>query len=67
MLMFIAATMLPISFLMILIQTSPLWTSILGYFVNGERILKLEYVAMAISFFGVSAIALSKRNSDNQE
>jgi len=64
-LLFYSATLIPISLLMILVQTSPLWTSILGYFLNNERILKVEYVAMAISFLGVLAIALSKQGSQS--
>jgi drug/metabolite transporter (DMT)-like permease len=45
---------------MIIFQTGPFWTSILGYLVNKEPILRFEYVAMTICFCGVLAISTSK-------
>lgn len=48
---------------MILFQTNPFWISILAYFINRERILRIELVAMALCFGGVMMIAYSKTDS----
>lgn len=53
-------TMIPLSISMLLFQTAPFWTSILGYFINREPIQRIEYVAMILCFIGVAAIASSK-------
>ena len=45
---------------MVLFQTGPFWTLLLGLLINKEPILKIEYVAMVICFCGVIAISTSK-------
>ena len=42
----------------------PLWVSFVGYWVNGEQVLGLEYAAMGLCFLGLVAIALSKHNAE---
>ncbi len=56
----ISVSLLPLSLHMIIYQTSPFWTSILAYWLNGEKVQMVEYFAMALCFTGVVAIALSK-------
>lgn len=58
-----SVSLLPLSLHMIIYQTSPFWTSILAFWLNGERIQMFEYFAMALCFLGVVAIALSKQSS----
>jgi len=60
-----AVTKLPLSLLMIIFQTSPFWTSILAYFINNERIYKLEYASMALCFLGVCVVAFAKDQKPN--
>lgn len=61
-LLFYSMTLIPISILIVMLMTAPLWVSILNYFVNNERIFAIEYVAMASSFLGVIGIAVGKAN-----
>ena len=56
-------TMVPLSIVIILTNLAPFWTSILGYMINSEPIIKIEYLAMAICFSCVVAITLSKDSS----
>lgn len=53
-------TMIPLSISMMIFQTAPFWTTILGYFINSEPIRRVEYIAMGLCFIGVVAIASSK-------
>jgi drug/metabolite transporter (DMT)-like permease len=52
--------LLPLSLLMIIIQTCPFWTSVLGYFLNHEMLQRFEIIGMVIAFMGVLAISFSK-------
>lgn len=54
--------LLPLSLQMILFQTSPFWAGILGWFINGEKIMRLDYIGMIICFGGVLAITFSKHS-----
>ena len=56
-------TMVPLSIVIILTNLAPFWTSVLGYYINKEPIIKYEYLAMAICFTCVVAITLSKDTS----
>jgi drug/metabolite transporter (DMT)-like permease len=40
--------MIPLALATIIFNLAPFWTSILGYFVLGDPIYKIEFVAMAI-------------------
>ena len=52
--------MVPLSIVIILTNLAPFWSSILGYFINKEPIIRIEYIAMAICFSCVVGITLSK-------
>jgi len=56
----ICLALLPLSLQMIMFQTNPFWASILAYFMNGESISRIEYIAMIVCFGSVLGIALSK-------
>jgi drug/metabolite transporter (DMT)-like permease len=62
-----SVTLLPISFHVIIIQLSPLFTSLLSYFLNGERVEWFEYLAMGLAFSGVCAIATGKQGGSDRE
>jgi drug/metabolite transporter (DMT)-like permease len=46
---------------MVLVQTNPVWTSILGLLINKEKVFCYEYIAMVLCFAGVVVLALSKQ------
>lgn len=48
---------------MVIFQTNPFWAAILGYFVNKEPIMCIEYIAMVVCLAGVVFIAMSKEQS----
>ena len=53
-------TMIPVSLLVILFQTSPFWTSILSYYVNGEPIYRVEILGMILCFVAVIIITMGE-------
>ena len=53
--------LIPLSLQNIILQTSPFWTSILGYFINNDTVSKMEIGAMILCFFGVVMIAVNKQ------
>ena len=53
-------TMIPFSLLVILFQTSPFWTSILSYFINGEPIYRIEILGMILCFVAVIVITMGE-------
>jgi drug/metabolite transporter (DMT)-like permease len=48
-----------------IMQTSPFWVSIVGYIVNGEKLMAYEFVAIAANFAGVAAIILSRPQTNH--
>ena len=56
---FYVITRIPIYLMQMITRISPLWVSILGYFINGEVPLNSEYIAMAICFSLVVMISLN--------
>ena len=60
---YIAATLIPMFMLTIVSQTAPLWTSLLGLWVNKEKVLCFEYVSMALCFIGVLSLTFSKHQT----
>ena len=52
--------LIPLSLHTIIFQTSPFWTSILGFLYNKERIYRFEYGAMTLCFVGVVLLALNR-------
>jgi len=63
-----ALTMIPLSLNTILFNLAPFWVSILGYFINGEKVATIEYICMVVSFLGVfgmcAAGMIGKEESD---
>ena len=54
-------TMIPFTLLVILFQTSPFWTSIMGYKFNGEPLYTVEIVGMVLCFIAVVFITLDEK------
>ncbi len=50
---------------MVILQTSPFWTSILGLLINRERVQKFEYLAMVICFGCVISMLFSKPSTQS--
>lgn len=48
--------LIPFSLLVILFQTNPFWTTILGYFINKEHIFAVELIGIIICFAAVIVI-----------
>lgn len=60
-------SIVPYSTKKVIEQTACFWTSLLGYFINNERVEIYEFAAMALSYVGVVGIILSKRTiNDNK-
>ena len=60
-------TMVPLSIVIILTNLAPFWASVLGYWINKEPIIKVEYAAMAICFSCVVGITLSKSSAASSD
>ena len=52
--------LIPITFIIIIFQTNPLWSAILGYLINRERVSPVELIAMTLSFACVIMIAMAR-------
>ena len=50
---------------MIILNSAPFITSILGYIVLGDKVTKLEVFLMLGCFVGVLTLALAKKNESN--
>jgi drug/metabolite transporter (DMT)-like permease len=61
----LAVLFIPLMLELVILQTSPFWTSILALLINKERVERFEYIAMAIGFLGVVGITLSKPSSSS--
>lgn len=48
----------------VIVQTSPFWTSIIAIFLNGESVIPIEYIGMVVCFAGVVIIAISKQGGN---
>lgn len=55
-------TMIPFTLLVILFQTSPFWTSIMGYKYNNEPLYKIEIFGMILCFICVIAITIDEKD-----
>lgn len=53
-------TMIPFSLIVIIFQTAPFWTSILSFYVNGEKIMFNEMVGMGLCFMAIILITTSE-------
>ena len=67
MFMNVSLELIPYSLLVVLYQTNPFMTSILSYFLNGEKINKIEALGMVLSFTAVGFIAYSAEQSAEVE
>ena len=63
----VCLSLIPLSLLVIIFQTSPFWISILGYFVNYEPIVGIEVIGMVVCFIGVVVITLSQNSHATEE
>jgi len=59
--------MVPMYISVILFNLAPFWTSLLAFWINGEPIVKLEYVAMAICFLCIIGMTISKMYANDAE
>ena len=57
--------LLPMTFIIIIFQTNPLWSAILGFLINRERVSRMELIAMLASFTCVIFIAIARSSSAN--
>ena len=59
--------LLPMTFIIIIFQTNPLWSAILGFIINKELVRSFELVAMLLSFSCVIMIAVARSSSASDE
>jgi len=59
-------TLIPLTFVIIIVQTSGFWTSIMARCFFKEPLICLELVGMVICFAAVVTITLSGANSSNK-
>ena len=59
--------LIPITLIIIIFQTNPLWASLLGYAFNNETISRFESSAMIVSFATVIFIALSRSQQTSSD
>ena len=63
----LAFTLLPMSFVVIIMQTSPFWTSILACCCLNESIRLIEIIGIFICFGGIVMIAISNSQQDEEK
>jgi drug/metabolite transporter (DMT)-like permease len=56
--------MIPLGIAVLIVNTAPLWTSVLAYLFNGEPIYRKEYVSMAVCFIGMIGITFGGRHEE---
>ena len=56
--------LIPITLIIIFFQTNPLWSAILGYVINGEKVERVDLLAMLLSFAGVIVIAMARSQNE---
>lgn len=56
--------LIPITLIIIFFQTNPLWSAILGYVINGEKVEQVDLLAMLLSFAGVIVIAMARSQNE---
>ena len=59
--------LIPITLIIIFFQTNPLWSAILGYLINGEKVSSIELFAMLLSFAGVIFIAVARSTNETEQ
>jgi len=58
----ICVQLIPLFLIMILRQTAPFWAALLSYFINKEPLYRSDFLAMAVCFAGVLAIAITSED-----
>ena len=59
--------LLPLLILSLVGNLAPFWASILGYAVNGDRVLCVEFGAMVFCFMCIAGMALAKSDQNGPE
>ena len=59
--------LIPITLIIIFFQTNPLWSAILGFAFNGEKVASVELGCMLLSFAGVIVIAFARSQQASEE
>jgi drug/metabolite transporter (DMT)-like permease len=60
----LSLTMLPVFVYTVLFQTSSFWISLMGFFINREKIIPFELVGMVVCFVCVAAISQAGASGD---
>ena len=58
-------TIMPLTLQMVIFQTSPFWSTILGVIFLHEKAMPFEYFSMLLAFGGVLFVVLSKNTEDS--
>jgi drug/metabolite transporter (DMT)-like permease len=59
--------MIPLAILTIIQKTSAFWASILGYFLVGDKLSRIEISGLFIGFFGIFLIMDSEFNETKND
>jgi len=59
--------LLPMTFIIIIFQTNPLWSAILGFVINKEAVRTFELAAMLASFACVIMIAVARSTASSAD
>lgn len=46
---------------MVILQTSPFWVSLIGIWLNNEKVMRIEYIGMVVCFAAVLSITFYKQ------
>lgn len=57
----------PLYQIVVLFNTYPFLASVLGYFINGEKVLKIELTAIVFCFLGVLCFGISKAQEEEEK
>jgi len=60
-------SLIPITLIIIIFQTNPMWGSILGYIFNNEQVTLFEIAAMLMSFSAVLFVASARSGAHEEE
>jgi drug/metabolite transporter (DMT)-like permease len=62
-----SASMVPLTWMTIMFNLTPFWISILGFFINHERVSLLEILAMILCLILIVALTLTQKEDGNDE
>jgi len=66
-LMIYTTTFIPLSIMILIINTSGFWASIIGYYAFGDKLSKIEIVGMVIAYTSIILIVVGGLNGDLEE